>query len=371
MRDTGRLSKTVPILVAAAALIVIIAGLRAARELTVPLLLAVFIAILCMPILGWLRRRGVPNLLAVFLIAAAFCVVGSVLAIFVGMSVNAFVQALPDYRARMDAGALALFDWLRSKNVHVSAQGVLDYLAPSKAMTLTESVVSGLGALLGSGLLILFTVGFILIEASTFPLKLRASVRNPEKTLAAFQRFTQSAHRYLLVKTITSAAEGLAIWLCLVIIGVDYPVLWGLLGFLLNFVPYVGAPLATVPPVLLALVELGIGPAVCTTVGIVLINTVTSILEPLLLAGGGGGVSALVVLLSLLFWGWVLGPIGAVLSVPLTIIVKIALESHDDSRWVAKLLGPVRTGEALTSTAPSGVGGQSDVRTPQPASERA
>ena len=110
-----------------------------------------------------------PNLLAVFLIAATFLVIGSILAIFVGMSVNAFVQALPAYQARMDTGTLALFDWLKSKNIHLSAQGFLNYFAPSKAMTLTESVVSGLRGLLGNGMLILFIAGFILIEAAIFP----------------------------------------------------------------------------------------------------------------------------------------------------------------------------------------------------------
>ena len=344
MEDTGRLPRTMRILLTVAALVVIVAGLSAARELVVPFLLAVFLAILCMPILGWLRRRGVPNLLAVFLIAVTFLVIGSILATFVGMSVNAFVQALPEYQSRMDTQTGALFEWLKSKNVPVSVQGLLDYVAPGKAMTLTGSVVSGLSVLLGNGLLILFTVVFILIEASNLPPKLRAAVRNPEKTLAAFQRFGKAAQRYLLMKTLTSAATGLGIGLCLAIIGVDYAVLWGLLAFLLNFVPYIGCILATVPPVLLALVQLGVGPAVWTTVGCVFVNTAIAILEPVLLGGGGGGLSALVVFLCLVFWGWVLGPIGAVLSVPLTIIVKIALESHEDSRWVATMLGPVRTG---------------------------
>ena len=344
MEDRGRWSRTTRILLAAAALVVIIAGMCAARELVVPFLLAVFIAVLCMPILGWLRRRGVPNLPAVLLIAVTILVIGSVLAIYVGMSVNAFVQALPDYQARMDTRTVAFFGWLKSKNIHVSANGLLNYFAPGKALTLTESVVSGLSVLVGNGLVILFIVGLILVEASSFPRKIRATVGNPEKTLAAFQRFGKTAQRYLLTKTLLSAAEGLAIWACLAIIGVDYAVLWGLLAFLLNFVPYVGATLATVPPVLLALVQLGVGPAVWTAAACVFVNTVTGILEPLLLAGsGGGGLSALVVFLSLIFWGWVLGPIGAVLSVPLTTIAKIALESHEDSRWIATMLGSVRS----------------------------
>ncbi len=353
MEDKGRLSKTIPILLTAAALVVIIAGLRAGRELVVPFLLAVFIAVLCMPLLAWLRRRGVPNLLAAFLIVAAFLAIGSALAVFVGMSVNDFIRALPDYQSRMSTETVSFLDWLRSKHVDVSAQGLLDYVTPSRAMSLTASVVSGLGVLLGNGLLILFIVGFILIEASSLPLKLRAAVRNPEKTLAAFEKFGKTAQRYLFIKTLTSAATGFGIWLCLTIVGVDYAVIWGLLAFLLNFVPYIGGTLATVPPVLLALIQLGVGPAIWTTFGCVVVNTTIAILEPMLLAGGGGGLSALVVFLSLVFWGWVLGPIGAILSVPLTTLVKIALENHEDSRWVATMLGSVRPGGPPGHPAPA------------------
>jgi predicted PurR-regulated permease PerM len=313
--------------------------MRAARELVVPLLLAVFIAILCLPVLSWLRCKGMPKLQAVFLIVASFFVIGTVLAIFVGMTVNAFVQALPGYQSRMDAGTVAFFDWLKNNNVPLSAQGLLDYIAPSEAMTLTESVVAGLRALLGNGLVILFIVGFILVEASSFPRKLSSAVKNPEATLAAFQKFGKTAQRYLLIKTLTSVLTGVAIWLFLTIVGVDYAVIWGLLAFLFNFVPYIGPVLAAIPGVLLALVQLGIGPGLVTIMGYTCVNMAIGILEPRLIAGGIGGLSALVVFLSLIFWGWILGPIGAVLSVPLTSIVKIGLESHEDSRWIAKMLG--------------------------------
>jgi predicted PurR-regulated permease PerM len=288
----------------------------------------------------------------VFLIALTFLVIGSVLSTVVGISLNAFVQALPDYQSRLDTGTAAFFDWLKSKHVRVSEHWLLDYLAPDRVVPFAESVVSGLSVLLGNGLVILFTVGFILIEASSFPMKLHAAISNPERALDSFRKFSKAAQRYLLIKTFTSAVTGSGICVCLVIIGVDYPVLWGLLAFLLNFVPYIGGTLATMPPVLLALVQLGVGPAIGTTVACVFVNTVVAILEFRLMAGGVG-LSAFVVFLSLVFWGWVLGPIGAVLSVPLTIIIKIALESHDDSIWVATMLGSVRSGGPPDHPAPA------------------
>ena len=323
MEDKDRFSKPMRILLTAAALVVIIAGMRAARELIVPFLLAVFIAVVCLPILDWLRYKGVPNLLAVLLIAAALFVIGSVLATFAVIAANAFSKALPDYEARMDLRTTALFAWLNSRNILLSAQGLADYFAPGKA--LIQSVVSAGVLLVGNGLMILFMAGFILMEASSFQWKLHAAVNDPEKALSAFEKFGKAAQRYLLIKTLTSAAAGLAVWLCLMIIGVDYAVIWGLLAFLLHFVPYVGPLLAAIPGVLLALVQLGVGHALLAILAYSCVNAVIAILEPRLMAEGIGGLSAMVVFVSLIFWGWVLGPIGAVLSVPLTTIVKIAL----------------------------------------------
>ena len=119
------------------------------------------------------------------------------------------------------------------------------------------------------------------------------------------------------------------------LIGVDYHVLWGLLAFLLNFIPTFGSILAAVPPVLLAIVQLGFGEALMTAALYVAVNVIVgSILEPRFM-GKGLDLSSLVVFLSLVFWGWILGPVGMLLSVPLTIMLKIALESSPDTHWAA------------------------------------
>jgi predicted PurR-regulated permease PerM len=141
------------------------------------------------------------------------------------------------------------------------------------------------------------------------------------------------------LKTIFSLATGVAIWIWLAIIGVDFALLWGLVAFLLNYVPSIGSIIAAIPAILLALIQLGVGPAVLAGLGYVVVNVVFgSILEPRFM-GRGLGLSTLVVFLSLVFWGWILGPVGMVLSVPLTMIVKIAMESNEDTRWIAVMLG--------------------------------
>jgi AI-2 transport protein TqsA len=341
MADTGRLSRATRTLLVAACFVVVVAGMHAASSIIVPFLLSVFIAIIFAPFLVWMRRVGVPKVPAVLLVIIAILAISAMLATFVGVSVNAFVQALPEYEGTMDDRTKALFDWLKNKGLDVSQDAYLAYLAPSKAMSLTGTVLSGLKSLFGNGLIILLTVAFLLVEASSFVTKFRVAVRRPEQSLAAMERFGQAAQRYVLIKTATSALTGVAVWIALLIIGVDYPVIWALLAFLLNFVPYVGPVLSAIPPILLALVQptLGVWHAVAVFLSYGCINTVFSILEPRLMAGGLG-LSPLVVFLSFVFWGWALGPVGSVISAPLTIIVKIALESSDDTRWIAVLLGP-------------------------------
>ena len=199
--------------------------------------------------------------------------------------------------------------------------------------------LSALSSILTNALLILLTVVFILLEAADFLNKLRAVLKNPERTLSTIEKFSQSAKRYLVIKTLISAATGLVIWHWLLILGVDYPLLWGMLSFLLNYVPNIGPLIAALPVALLALVQLGMGSALLTVLGFVVLHIVVgNLIEPKLM-GKGLSLSTLVVFLSLVFWGWVLGPIGMILSVPMTSLVKIGLESYEDTRGLAIMLG--------------------------------
>jgi AI-2 transport protein TqsA len=204
---------------------------------------------------------------------------------------------------------------------------------------LAGGILSALSSLLTNALLILLTVVFMLLEAADLPEKLRVVLRNPERSLSTIEKFSQNAKRYLIIKTLISAAVGLVIWIWLLILGVDYPALWGTLSFLLNYVPNIGAIIAALPVALLALVQLGAGPALLVLLGFALVHLVVgNIIEPKL-TGKGMSLSTLVVFLSLVFWGWVLGPIGMILSVPITSLVKIGLESYESTRGLAIMLG--------------------------------
>jgi predicted PurR-regulated permease PerM len=184
------------------------------------------------------------------------------------------------------------------------------------------------------------TVIFILLEAASFPAKLQAIKGAPDASLSRWEYFLNDVKQYMAIKTWVSLATGILIAAWVAILGVDFPLLWGLLAFALNYVPNIGSIIAAVPAVLLALVQVGAIKALLLAGGYVTVNLIMgNAIEPRFM-GKGLGLSTLVVFLSLLFWGWVLGPVGMLLSVPLTITAKIALDSREDTRWLAVLLGP-------------------------------
>jgi len=337
-KNTG--SSVSGLLITTACFVIIVAGMRSANAILVPFLLSVFIAIICAPPLFWMQRKGVPNGLAVLSVLIVIVVIGLLLGSLVGTSLNDFSKALPTYQTRLTAKTAGFLSWLKDMGFDVSPQVLTDYFDPAKALNMAANTLSGLSKVLKDVFLILLTVIFILLEASGFPKKLQVSLSDPDSSLARFNEFTTSVNRYLGIKTLFSLITGISIGIWLAVLGVDYPLLWGVLAFLLNYVPNIGSIIAAVPAVLLALIQLGTSLALMTCLGYLVVNiTVGSILEPKFM-GRGLGLSTLVVFLSLVFWGWVLGPVGMVLSVPLTMITKIALDSSEDTRWIAVMLGP-------------------------------
>ena len=333
-----KLSHFSTILVAAASLVIVVAGMRTASTIINPFLIAVFVATLCAPPLFWLQRQGVPTGLAVAIILLGLVVAAFILIVFVGRSLNALTQQLPFYQERLGVIMTGLSAWLSSHGVDMTNVLLSDYLSPGKVMALIYYTLSTFRGLFTNMFLVFLIVLFILIEASGFPDKLAAAFPDPEKTLGHFKAMTTSVNQYMGVKAIFSMATGILIWLILALIGVDFAPTWGLLAFLLNFIPNIGSIIAAVPAILLALLQLGFPAALLALLGYLVVNiTIGNFLEPRFM-GRRLGLSTLVVFLSLLFWGWVLGPIGMVLSVPLTMIVKIALAANEDTRWVAVLL---------------------------------
>ncbi|MCZ6717760.1 MAG: AI-2E family transporter [Gammaproteobacteria bacterium] len=359
----------VRILIIAAAFVIVVAGMRASSVILVPLLLSLFIAIISAPPLFWLRRKGFPNWLAMIVVIAGILGIAFGMGAMVGTSMDDFSKSLPVYQARLQEDMAALIAWFQAKGVTLPAQAFLDSLDPAKAIGWFAGMLNALRSVLTNIFLILIAVIFILFEASSFPAKLDAVLRGSQASIAQFGKVITNIKHYMWIKTWTGLATGIAVAIWLAILGVDFAVVWGLLAFLLNFVPNIGSIIAAVPAVLLAFLQLGVGAALWSGLGYVVVNVVIGIvIEPRVL-GRSLGLSTLVVFFSLVFWGWVLGPVGMFLSVPLTMAVKIALDSSEHTRWVAILLGSETYGDAASATPAEGPlpdGSEADVATPSP-----
>ena len=328
-------------LVAAAALVIVIAGLRSARPVVVPMLVAAFVAFACLPAVNKLRSWRVPKVLAVVTIMMGVVAVVSAIAAFVGSSLTSFVQTLPVYQARLGVQVADLLAWFADRGFEVPDSAQLqDTIDPSAALGLVATLLNGVGDTLANGLLILLTVVFILLEASSFRVKAQRAFHREGSSFPQIAAFASGMKQYLVIKTLVSLVTGTLVAVWLTILGVDFPLLWGLLAFLLNYIPNIGSILAAIPASLLALVQISLGAALLVVLGFLVINLVMgNVIEPRW-TGHGVGLSPLVVFFSLIFWGWVLGPMGLILSVPLSVTVKIALESSEETRWLAVLLGP-------------------------------
>ena len=342
MQNTG-FSKTSRALLVAAALVIVIAGMKQAASLLVPFLLSVFIAVLCLPIMDALQKKGAGKNTSLVLVIGLILIFGMAIAMLIGSSVDDFSKNLPLYQERITQQWQTLILWLSTQGVVLPADYLNTNLDPKAAMNMVSAILSGFGNVLANSFLIFLTVIFILLEASTFSKKINVidgpSINSEDENKTFSAVFTKKLRMYMSIKTGMSALTGLLIALWLWLLGVDYPVMWGVLAFMLNYVPNIGSIIAAVPAVLLALIQLGTGSALLAMTGYMLVNVVVgNVIEPKFM-GKGLDLSALVVFLSLVFWGWVLGTAGMLLSVPLTVAVKLALDSKKESQWLGTLLG--------------------------------
>ncbi|GAB4518963.1 MAG: AI-2E family transporter [Haliangiales bacterium] len=326
-------------IVAIAAIVVVVAGFKAAAELIVPVLVALFLSLLSLPPMRRLERLGVPSIVAIFVVVTVATLLVLSISAVVGRSVARFQSELPTYQNRLDAMFSGAMAWLEGRGVRVDVAKLVSNLDSASIMRLVGDTASGLLAALSNVLLVVITMVFMLVEAQGVSRKLRAAMGDPDADLSSFTRATETVQKYLAIKAAVSLATGALITILCLIVGVDFPFLWGLIAFLFNFVPNIGSIIAAIPTVLLALIQLGPVEALLVALGFVVINMVIGNgIEPRLM-GRRLGLSTLVVFLSMLFWGWIWGPMGMLLSVPLTVILRILLEHSDDFRWLSVLLG--------------------------------
>ncbi len=322
-----------------ASLVVILAGLRAAETVVVPILIAVFLAVISFPLLDWLCSRRIPLAISITIVLLLAVLMLGGLGLAVSQSVQSFTENLPGYEVKLNAQVSELRNWLRETGFDGPLPSANEIVDTSSVLNVTGRLVAGLGLLLTNTVLILLYYVFLLFEVNSLPMRLRRAFGEGSSTIADLSLMASKMKRYLALKALLSIGTGVPIWLFLWAMGVDYPVLWGLLAFVLNFIPNLGSVVAAVPPSMVALVQFGLVTALVVAGFFVLVNMVMgNFVEPRVL-GQGLGLSTFIVLVALVFWGWALGTVGMFLAVPLTIMVQIVLASDPQTRRLAILLG--------------------------------
>ncbi|HEV2129532.1 MAG TPA: AI-2E family transporter [Longimicrobiaceae bacterium] len=337
-----------------ACLVLVVLGLRAAAAILVPFALALFLTMLSLPLLLRLQARRIPSAVAVLLTVLVNVAVLGLFLLIVSQSANEIRLAVPRYLQQLQTLVLSTQAWLVERRVPVEELVLIDLLNPEYIIGLVTGTLRGIAWAVSNALLVLIIMIFMLAETAVFPDKLRAALGSRDADLGRFAKITLEVQHYLGIKTVISMITGTLVGMWVWFLGIDFPLFWGFMAFLFNYIPSIGSILASIPPILLGLLQYGVGTALLVTLGFLVVNvTLGNIIEPNLL-GRRLGLSTLVVILSLVFWGWVWGPVGMLLSLPMTMIVKIMLENTSDMRWIAILLGP-RAPRPRTADAASGL----------------
>lgn len=323
-----------------AATMVVIAGLRAARNLLIPIALAATIAIIVSPLLLWLKSKRVPFIFGIpLVILMTFVLLFGVL----GIATTSFSQMAaeaPSYVANFMELEVGLIAWLASYGLEIPPGLLTDAFNAERTVEIVGDFLRGLASFASNSVIVFIITVFILAEASTYPKKLRMASGSPDADLSRYVKILGEVQHYMVLKTFISAVTGILIWVWTTLFGLDFALFWGLLAFAFNFIPSIGSIIASIPAVLVALLQLGVPEAFVIATGYLVVNTLLgNIIEPHIM-GRGLGVSTLTVILSLLFWGWIWGPIGMLLSIPLTMILKVAFENSAELQWLAILMSP-------------------------------
>jgi len=326
-----------------ASIVIVLAGIKSASDIVVPFLLSLFIAIILSPSYNYIKSKKVPEGIALLLVIGLFLVFLALVGKLIGTSVADFSANTDVYASKLTSHYTDIANYALSIGVTLPIDDFSNVFNSKRIMTFGTTILQGMGSMFTNGFVIILTVVFMLLESGHFVNKIDFADGNKDTILHIKEISTKIKH-YMVLKALISLLTGFIVWIALVLVGTDYAFLWAVLAFMFNFIPNIGSIIAAVPAVLITLVQLGSVSAAIVTLVYVSVNVIIgSIIEPKVM-GKGLGLSTLIVFLSLLFWGWLLGMVGMLLSIPLTIMAKIAFDSHENTKWLAVLLG---TGENL------------------------
>ena len=323
-----------------ASAVVVLAGLGAARPVVGPVVIALLLTIAWAPAANWLRRHRWPATIA-WLTGMVLGILFVVLfVLLVASSLGQLQDKLPDYQPRVSALQQTVAGWLDLLPFDASRLLSSDAMQPDALVGYALRLIGGLTATAGALGVFVFIMAFMMVEAVRYPGKLRDAIATSAGD--RLQRFWGSMQSYVTISAVFGLIAGVLNTVLLLALGVDFAILWGVGSFVLSFLPNIGFLLALAPPTLLALIQFGFARAAIVVAGFTLINFVLdNVLKPRFV-GTSLDLSPAVVVLSLLFWGWLLGVSGALLAVPLSLAARFLFDNFDETRWIAHLMSDAK-----------------------------
>jgi AI-2 transport protein TqsA len=325
------------VLLGLAATVVVLVGMRLAAPILNPILFAVVLSLLFSPIYAWLRRHRIPTPLALIFMLVGLTVLFVGIFLIMGISIARFSGDIASYAGKLNVQVGNLQDLVRSAGL--SEVNIRDAVKPSALAGAIGSVLGGVADFLSNLFLILVIVLFLLAEGPTMMDRLRSSAGSDHPQVERLTVFGRNVVRQLGLRAIVNLVTGAGVTILMFVLGVDFPLMWGILTFFLSFIPWIGLPLAVAPAVVLALAEHGIDRALLVIAGVIVINILAeNALSPMLM-GRGLSLSPTVLFIGFIFWAWLLGGPGAFLAAPLTIFLVLMLETFPETRWLAAVMG--------------------------------
>jgi len=317
--------------------VVVFAGMRLSAPILDPILFAVILALLFSPIYGWLTRHRIPTPLALIIMLVGMTILFLALFLILGVSIARFSGDIASYTGKLNDQVSNLKGL--AKSVGISQVDVQNAFKPSTITGAIGTILSGIADFLSNLFLILLYVLFFLAEGPAMINCLRTSAGEDHPQVMRLTTFGRNVVRQLGLRAIVNLFTGAGVTVLLLVLRVDFPLMWGILAFFLSFIPWIGLPLAVAPAVVLALAEHGVTSAVLVIVGVIVINVLAENAVSPMLMGRGLSLSPTVLFVGFIFWAWLLGGPGALLAAPLTIFLVLMLDTFPETRWLASVMG--------------------------------
>ena len=336
MATTLRQPSFLRVMLFLAATVVVLVGMRLGAPILNPILFAVVLSLLFSPIYAWLRRHRIPTPLALVIMLIGLTILFGGISLILGVSISRFSADIASYTGKLNGQVDNLQNL--GKSLGLSNVDIRDVVKPSALTKAIGTVLGGIAGLLSDLFLILMITLFLLAEGPAMMSRLRASAGSDHPQLESMTAFGHSVVRQLGLRAIVNLFTGAGVVVLLFVLGVDFPLMWGILTFFLSFIPWIGLPLAVAPAVVLALAEHGLDRALLVVAGVVVINVLAENLLSPMLMGRGLSLSPTVLFVGFIFWAWLLGGPGAFLAAPLTIFVALIFQTFPETRWIASLM---------------------------------